>query len=151
MVQEFDGIISQRKEIYGTYVEIPFDVEKVFGAKRVKVAASFDGCGYRGAVVRMGGCYLICIPRQICTAIGKSLGAAVHVTLEKEKPTPVIRLPAELRALLEEHPKAKSLWYALTPGEKRAHIDRIESAKREKTRLARAEKVLEALTSGMKN
>ena len=38
----------------GAYVLIPFDVEKTFDKKRVKVRADIEGETYRGSLVRMG-------------------------------------------------------------------------------------------------
>ena len=43
MSQEFDAIIKQHRDINGAYMEPPFDVQEVFGAKRVKVVAIFEG------------------------------------------------------------------------------------------------------------
>ena len=59
MKQEFDAVIQQHGEINGAYIEPPFDVLEVFGAKRVKVRANFDGVEYRGSLVSMGGCYMV--------------------------------------------------------------------------------------------
>ena len=38
----------------GAFVEIPFDVEKAFGKKRVPVRATIDGEPYRGSLVARG-------------------------------------------------------------------------------------------------
>lgn len=38
----------------GAYVKMPFDVEAVFGKKRVPIVATFEGVEYRGTLVRMG-------------------------------------------------------------------------------------------------
>lgn len=38
----------------GAFVEVPFDVENAFGAKKPKVKATFDGVPYRGILARMG-------------------------------------------------------------------------------------------------
>lgn len=37
----------------GAYVEVPFDVEKAFGAKKPKVKVTFDGVAYRGMCWRV--------------------------------------------------------------------------------------------------
>src|SRR4030066_510149 len=39
----------------GAYVIVPFDVEKTFGKKRLKIKSSIDGEPYNGTLVRMGG------------------------------------------------------------------------------------------------
>ena len=38
----------------GTFVEVPFDVEKAFGSKKPKVKAIIDGVPYRGTLVQNG-------------------------------------------------------------------------------------------------
>jgi hypothetical protein len=45
----------------GAFVEVPFDVEKAFGAKKPKVKATFEGVPYRGILARMGTDYHILI------------------------------------------------------------------------------------------
>ncbi len=77
MRQEFDAVIQQAGNINGAYIEPPFDVEQVFGAKRVKVLATFDGVPYRGSVVKMGGCYMLGITQDIRKTIGKGFGDTV--------------------------------------------------------------------------
>lgn len=52
MKQEFDAVIQAIPEKNGAYIEIPFDVEAIFGAKRVKVKATFDDVEYRGSIVK---------------------------------------------------------------------------------------------------
>ncbi|MDD2376641.1 MAG: DUF1905 domain-containing protein [Clostridia bacterium] len=55
----FNDIIQKHQGINGVYIEVPFDIEKLFGAKRVKVRVKFDNFIYRGSVVNMSECYLI--------------------------------------------------------------------------------------------
>ena len=50
MIYKFDAIIQQVENKDATFIEIPFDVEKEFGAKRVKVKAKFDNVDYRGSI-----------------------------------------------------------------------------------------------------
>jgi len=59
----------------GAYVNIPFDVEKTFGKKRVKVIASIEGEPYRGTLVRMGEPqHMLPVLKEIREKIGKSFG-----------------------------------------------------------------------------
>ncbi len=56
----------------GAYVTVPFDVETVFGKKRVPVQATIDGQPYRGLLVRMGGpCHVLGVLKEIRERIGK--------------------------------------------------------------------------------
>lgn len=86
---EFDGIIRQNGEMDAGYIEIPFDVKKVFGKGRVLVHATFDGEPYDGQVVRMGTpCHIIGIRKDIRKKIGKQFGDQVHVTLREREKAP---------------------------------------------------------------
>lgn len=53
--QTFTVMLEKHEKMEATGVTIPFDVEEVFGAKRVAVKAEVNGAFYRGTVVRMGG------------------------------------------------------------------------------------------------
>lgn len=59
MRYKLEVIIQKHEGKDATYIDIPFDVEKEFKAKRVKVKAKFDGFEYRGSIVNMRlSCYL---------------------------------------------------------------------------------------------
>ncbi|HCF48791.1 MAG TPA: hypothetical protein DER60_00825, partial [Syntrophomonas sp.] len=85
VAQSFTAIVKKHEGINGAYVEIPFDVEEVFGAKRVKVKARFDGVEYRGSIVRMGGCYWIGLTQELRKTIAKNPGDSVQVEIEKDE------------------------------------------------------------------
>ena len=81
---EFGATIIKNPDMDATYIEIPFDVEAVFGKKRVSVRATFDGEQYNGQVVRMGTpCHVIGITKAIRAKIGKQAGDTVTVTLRE--------------------------------------------------------------------
>ncbi len=106
MRQRFKAEIKKHEGIDGAYIEVPFDVEAVFGAKRVKVKAYFGGKEYRGSIVRMGGCYLLGIPKALRKEIGKNPGDIVDVELEKDEEERVAELPEDFENVLKEHPQA---------------------------------------------
>ncbi|MGI5965587.1 MULTISPECIES: DUF1905 domain-containing protein [Anaerotruncus] len=82
MQYEFDAVIRKVPDIDGAYVEIPFDVKKVFGKGRVKVHAAFDGEPYDGSLVRMGTPrHILGLRKEIRRKIGKQPGDTVHVML----------------------------------------------------------------------
>lgn len=85
-MKKFNAQIKKLNDKNGAYIEIPFDVEKTYNRKRVKVKATFDGYEYRGSSVRMGGsCYIIGITKEIRKAIGKEPGDTIDVTIEKDE------------------------------------------------------------------
>ncbi len=83
-VYAFEAVIRKVPDIDGAYVEVPFDVRKIFGKGRVKVHATFDGMEYNGSLVRMGTPgHIIGIRKDIRAAIGKQPGDTVHVTIRE--------------------------------------------------------------------
>lgn len=82
----FDAQIKKVPDMDGAYVEIPFDVKKVFGKGRVPVHATFDGEPYDGQLVRMGTpCHIIGVRKDIRAKIGKQPGDIIHITLRERE------------------------------------------------------------------
>lgn len=70
---EFEAVIK-KADRGGSYIEFPYNVEKEFGACRVKVLVHFDCVEYRGSLVNMGGeKHIIGILKDIKIKIGKDV------------------------------------------------------------------------------
>jgi len=81
---EFDAPILQNEDMDAAYVEVPFDIKKLFGKGRLAVHATFDGVPYDGQIVRMGTpCHIIGLRKDIRKLIGKSFGDTVHVSFRE--------------------------------------------------------------------
>lgn len=150
MKQEFNAIIKQHENINGAYIEPPFDVEEIFGAKRVKVLATFDGYEYRGSVVRMGGCYMLGITQEIRKAIGKDFGDTIAVTIEKDETERVVELPEDFKHALSVYPKAKMHYDKLSYTYQKEYVSWITGTKKEETRADRIEEAIAKLVVGKK-
>lgn len=89
-ILEFDAVLIKQPDMDAAYVEVPFDIKKIFGKSRLLVHASFDGEPYDGQVVKMGTpCHIIGVRKDIRAKIGKQPGDTIHVTLqERERPKP---------------------------------------------------------------
>lgn len=149
-IQAFRAVI-QSSDSGGAYVTIPFDVEAVFGKKRVKVKATFDGEPYRGSIVRMGGPdHFLIVRKDIRTAIGKQPGDEVAVTVEEDTEPRVVAVPDDLAAALDAAPGAKAFFDGLSFSHRREYVVWIEGAKREATRERRIAKAIEMLSDGLK-
>lgn len=82
-VLEFDAVIIKADDMDAAYVQVPYDIFEIYGKRRLKVHASFDGQPYDGLVLKMGTpCYIIGIRKDIRAKIGKQPGDTVHVTLK---------------------------------------------------------------------
>jgi hypothetical protein len=150
MKQEFKAIIKQHEDLNAAYVEPPFDVKEVFGSKRVKVKATFDGIEYRGSVVNMGGCYMIGITQEIRKKIGKEFGDEIFVTLEKDVDERTVDIPGDFEAAMNLDHNALSTFKSLSFTSQKEYVTWITSAKREATRLERVTKAVTLLTEGKK-
>jgi bifunctional DNA-binding transcriptional regulator/antitoxin component of YhaV-PrlF toxin-antitoxin module len=141
----FDAIIKKHEGIDGAYVEVPFDIDQIFGARRVKVKVKFDNCDYRGSIVNMSGCYLIGITKEIREKINKCPGDIVSVIVEKDEEERNVVLSKDFEQALQSNSNAKQNYEKLSYTNKKKYNVWIESAKKEETRVTRIEKTLEML------
>ncbi|GAA0863180.1 YdeI/OmpD-associated family protein [Paraclostridium tenue] len=145
-MKKFNAQIKKLNDKNGAYIEIPFDVEKTYNRKRVKVKATFDGYEYRGSIVRMGGsCYIIGITKEIRKAIGKEPGDTIDVTIEKDEEERIVNPPKELLDKFNNDKDICDFWNSLSFSMKKKYVNWIESAKKENTRLNRINITLEKL------
>ncbi len=150
MIQEFKAIIKQHENLNAAYVEPPFDVKEVFGTKRVKVKATFDGVEYRGSVVNMGGCYMLGLTQEIRNKIGKGFGDEVFVTLDKDVEERSVEIPEDFAAAMNCDETAVSTFKSLSYTAQKEYITWITSAKRQETRAERIIKATALLSQGKK-
>ncbi len=148
--QTFTVVLEKHPKLEATGITIPFDVEKVFGAKRVPVKATVNGAEYRGSVVRMGGKYMLGIPKVFREAAGIKAGDNIVVTLEKDAEERTVTPPKDLAAALAENKDAGKAWEKMSYSHKREHVRAIEEAKKEETRTRRIEKAIEMLLAKKK-
>ena len=151
MKYKFEGILRKIPDKDATFVEIPFDVEQEFGAKRVKVKAKFDGVDYRGSIVSMGqGCYMIGVTKAIRNQLGKDYGDSIFVELDKDEEVREIELPTDFKDELEQNEQALKFYNNLSYSAKRKYYQWITSAKKEETRKNRIKKSILKLESEIK-
>ena len=130
----------------GAFVEVPFDVEKVFGSKKPKVKALIEGVPYRGTLVRMGTeCHLLLILQSIREQVGKSFGDEIKVSVELDVEERVVTVPAELKRAFKSDKEAKAAFEKLSYTHKKEYVTWIEEAKKEETRARRILQTVEML------
>ncbi len=148
MKHEFNAIIKQHENLNAAYIEPPFDVKEVFGSKRVKVKATFDGVEYRGSVVNMGGCYMLGLTQEMRNKIGKGFGDEVFVTIEKDVAERSVEVPEDFASLMNCDETAVSTFKSLSFTAQKEYVTWITSAKREATRSERITKSVALLSEG---
>lgn len=147
----FTAEIKKHEGKDATYIEVPLDIEKEFGAKRVKVKVKFDGIDYRGSIVKMGlPCYMIGITKEIRSKIGKTYGDAISIELEKDEEDRVIELPTEFKEKLIQNDAAYKFYGSLSYSQQRKYYQWITSAKKEETKIKRMKEAVEKLENSIK-
>ncbi len=130
----------------GAYVRVPFDVEKVYGRKRVKVVATFNGAVYRGSIVGIGGpAHILPILKAIRKEIGKDVGDTVKVTVREDSEPRVVVPPKDFASAMKGSPRAAAFFRALSYTRQREYVKWIEDAKRPQTRASRIERSVKML------
>lgn len=136
----------------GAFVEVPFDVEKAFGAKRPKVKAMIEGVPYRGTLTRMGGPnHILIILREILEKIGKTFGDEVNITVELDTEPRVVEIPPELAEAFKKEKAARDYFASLPYSHQREYVGYITEAKKEETRARRTAQTIEMLKKGAKS
>ncbi|MDF2866284.1 MAG: hypothetical protein K0R72_1102 [Clostridia bacterium] len=142
---KFDAVIQKHEEIDGAYIEIPYDINQIFGSKRVKVKAIFDSIEYRGSIVNMSGCYLIGISKEIRSKISKQPGDIISVMIEKDEEERTVILQKDFKEALENNINARLNYEKLSFTNKKKYNIWIENAKKVETRIVRIKKAIENL------
>lgn len=130
----------------GAYVRIPFDVEKTFGKKRVKVRADIEGETYRGSLVRMGSDFhILGIRKDIRQKIGKCIGDTVRISLEEDRGPREVAIPPDLMEALSNDAPAHAAFLVQSYSHQKEYVQWIEEAKHPQTRQNRITRTLEML------
>lgn len=133
----------------GAYVEVPFDVEEVFGSKRPKVKAMIEGIPYRSTLMRMGSDYhMLGVLKEIREQIGKTFGDEVTITIEPDAEPRLIEIPKDLMKGLKKDKDAKAFFEKLSYTHQKEYVRWVEEAKKEETRQNRIVKTIEMLKKG---
>jgi uncharacterized protein DUF1905/bacteriocin resistance YdeI/OmpD-like protein len=146
----FSAVI-QGGERGGAWVNIPFDVEKAFGKKRVPIRATIEGVPYRGSLVRMGGdCHMLLILKAIRDKIGKQAGDTVSVALREDIVPRKVEVPADMKKALRTDKRAAAFFAKLAYTHQREYVEWIEGAVKIETRRRRIAQMLELLKQSRK-
>ena len=147
--QTFETVLIKHDKLDATGIEIPFDVEAVFGAKRVPVKAVINDEEYRGSIVRMGGKYMLGIPKAFREAAGINAGEHIVVTVEPDTEERIVTVPKDLADALSKN-GLRDTFDAMSYTHRKEHVRAIEDAKAPETRLRRIEKAVEMVATKKK-
>jgi antitoxin component of MazEF toxin-antitoxin module len=118
------------------------------GARRFPVRATVNGYVWRTLVARMGGEFMVGLPREVREGADAHAGDAVEVTLELDTAPREVEVPEALAAALEGDSAAKAAFDGLAFTHRKEYARWVAEAKREATRDRRVAKALEMLHAG---
>ena len=150
MKQTFTAELEKHPNMDAAGITLPFDVEAVFGAKRVPVVVVINGVEYRTTIVRMGGNYMFGVPKHLREAAGISPGERIKVAVWRDNEERVVDPPEDLAAELKKDGDLKKAWEKLSFTAKKEAARDLEEAKRPETRARRLEKTLTMLRAKVK-
>lgn len=120
--------------------------EKELLPKYIPVVAIVNGRSARVTLVPAGGGrYRIHLNTALRKAARADVGDVVGVELRIDRESRELPVPADLRAALTEHPKARKAFDSLTPGHRRHFIEWFDSAKAPETRIRRLGQAVDVL------
>ena len=152
VVRNFDATIEQHNEQNAAYVSIPFDVEEVYGMKRVKVKAFFDGYEYRGLIVNIGtGSHILGLTKEVRNSIGKNFGEIVQVAVEVDTEERIIESLPELNNFFKSHSQEKEFFDSLSYTNRKEYVNWIKEAKKAETKERRINSAMDKLKQRRKN
>lgn len=147
--QIFETVLEKHEAMDATGITIPFDVEKVFGAKRVPVKVRINGAEHRSTIIRMGGKYVVGVPKVFREAAGVKAGEAITVTLEKDNEKRTVEVPKDLAEALTKA-DLTDVFAKMSYTHQKEYVNAVIESKREETRLRRIDKTIEQLISKRK-
>jgi hypothetical protein len=129
-----------------TGIEIPFDVEKAFGARgRLPVRGTINGFEFRSSLAPYGGKHYMAVNRQMREGAKARAGDTVRLSLEKDEAVREVSVPADFQKALARHSEARAAWAKLSYTHRKEWVQEIEGAKRPETRERRVAKAVAAL------
>lgn len=147
--QTFQTLLEKHDKSEATIITIPFDVEKVFGAKRVPVKVSVNGAEYRSTVMRIGGKYMMAVPKVFRDAAGIKAGDEITVVMEKDTEKRTVKIPKDLANALEKA-NVQDKFSKMSYTHQKEYVNAVNEAKKEETRKRRIENTIEILKEKQK-
>lgn len=148
----FSAELMKIPDMDAAYICIPDDVHKNLGGKRrMKVRALIDGAEYRGSIMDMGLGMMLGVTQEIRRKINKNPGDIVSVEISEDLQERVVEIPDDLASLLKKNPAEKEFFDSLSFTNRKEYARWITDAKREETRSARLQKIIEFLNLKRKN
>ncbi len=143
---KFETVLEKRAHLDATGITIPFDVEKIFGAKRVPVVVTINGAVRLSTIIKMNSKYVVGVPKIFRAAARVAAGDAINVTLEKDTAKRSAEIPQDLADALEEN-ALTDVFAKMSDAHQKECVNAVSEAKKAQTRRRRIEKMIETPTA----
>jgi hypothetical protein len=132
-----------------TFLEVPFSVEKEFGSKaRVAVSGTMNGFAFQNSLMPNGdGTHSMMVSKALQAGAKAGAGELVTVAMAVDRSERVVTIPPELKRVLSTNKEAAIAFKAFSYSHRKEFAEWIASAKREETRIIRAEKSIAMITA----
>lgn len=147
--QIFETVLEKHENMDATGITIPFDVEKVFGAKRVPVKISINGAQHLSTIVRMDGKYMVGVPKIFREAANVKAGDLITVTLEKDTSERTVEVPKDFADAMKKA-EVTDVFEKMSYTHRKEYVRAVEESKKEETRNRRIEKNIQMLKEKIK-
>ncbi len=141
---------SNYSHIMNVALDVPATVSQAFGMRgHVPVVGTADGVDLTATLVPVGGGrHRLFLNGAVRGAIGKGAGDPVEIRIRLDRSDRTPETPADLREALAED-GASTAWEALTPSRRKECLVWLADAKRDQTRAARIDRIVQtALNEG---
>jgi hypothetical protein len=132
-------------------VELPFDPRERFGKARAPVRGTVAGASFQTTVAVYGGRYYVGFNKRVRDRANIAIGEEVDVTIELDDEPRTVDVPPLLASALDRDAQAKAEFERLSYTHRREYAEWISEAKREETRVRRADKALAMLREGVRS
>ena len=144
--QLFTVLLEKHENMDATGIAIPWDVEKVFGAKRVPVKVTINGAEHRSTIVKMGGKYVLVVPKIFREAANVRAGGMISVCVEKDLEKRTVKVPQDLADALKKF-GFNDFFDKMSVTHQKEYVRAVEDAKKPETRLRKIEKTIRVLAA----
>ena len=150
--KRFRVLLEKDEKTEATGIQIPFDVQKVFGTRaRVPVRGTINGFPYRSSIFNMGGdCHFMAVNKSMREGAKAKGGDIITVVMERDEEPRVITPPPELASALKTNRDARANWEKLSYTHQKEYAQAIAEAKKPETHARRIERTIAQLAAGKK-
>jgi hypothetical protein len=127
-----------------TFIRMPFDVKEVFGKGRVPVWLTVNDYTYRTTICHMGDVWGVPLRKEHRENAKVKSGDVVQVSVEPDTKPRAVDVPAGLKKFLQSS-QVWALFDKLSYTHKKEFVQWITDAKKEETREARKQRMVEML------